>query len=116
MKRVPVAEVDARKKAKTEPLQPRYEPCPLHFKVPHGIFIHEATSVAVDSDDNAYCFNRGNMPVLVFDRDGNLIRFWGNSTPYAGTDRSAAHLSFPAPPIVSSSFAPRRQLHRPLRQ
>jgi len=27
----------------------QYEPVPLHFKVPHGIFIHEATSVAVDS-------------------------------------------------------------------
>lgn len=26
-----------------------FEPVPLHFKVPHGIFIHEATSVAVDS-------------------------------------------------------------------
>ena len=64
---------------------PTYEPCPLHFKVPHGIFIHEATAVAVDSKDNVYCFNRGNMPVLVFDPKGNLIRYWGNSTPFAGT-------------------------------
>ena len=53
---------------------PTYEPCPMHFKVPHGIFIHEATSVAIDSQDNLYCFNRGNMPVLVFNPDGNLIR------------------------------------------
>ena len=63
----------------------KYEPVPLHFKVPHGIFIHEATSVAVDSHDNCYCFNRGNMPVLVFDPQGNLIRMWGNATPYEGT-------------------------------
>lgn len=64
---------------------PTYEPCPMHFKVPHGIFIHEATSVAIDSQDNLYCFNRGNMPVLVFNSDGNLIRYWGNPDPYAGT-------------------------------
>jgi hypothetical protein len=42
----------------------------------HGIYLLEATSVAVDKDDNVYCFNRGNMPVLVFDIDGNLIRHW----------------------------------------
>mmetsp|Transcript_34864 Transcript_34864/g.105084 ORF Transcript_34864/g.105084 Transcript_34864/m.105084 type:complete len:377 (-) Transcript_34864:77-1207(-) len=63
----------------------QYEPVPLHFKVPHGIFIHEATSVAVDSKDFCYCFNRGNMPVLVFDPEGNLERMWGNPTPYEGT-------------------------------
>jgi hypothetical protein len=57
----------------------------MHFKVPHGIFLLEATSVAVDSEDNLYCFNRGNMPVLVFDPEGNMIRCWGNKTPYDGT-------------------------------
>ena len=35
-----------------------------------GIFLLEATSVAVDSRDNVYVFNRGNMPVLVFDTHG----------------------------------------------
>eukprot|EP00041_Stephanoeca_diplocostata_P014080 m.252916 g.252916 ORF g.252916 m.252916 type:complete len:187 (+) comp19571_c0_seq13:247-807(+) len=64
----------------------KYEPVPLHFKVPHGIFIHEATSVAIDSKDNVYCFNRGNMPVLVFDDSGNLLRHWGNPTPFEGTE------------------------------
>lgn len=44
------AERDAKKaKVDTSTLAGRYEPVPLHFKVPHGIFIHEATSVAVDS-------------------------------------------------------------------
>ena len=27
-------------------------PVPYHFKIPHGLFLLEATSVAVDSDDN----------------------------------------------------------------
>ena len=30
----------------------------------------EATSVAVDAEDRVYVFNRGNMPLLVFDPDG----------------------------------------------
>ena len=42
-----------------------YEPAPYHFKIPHGLFLIEGTSIATDSEDNVYCFNRGNMPVLV---------------------------------------------------
>ena len=63
-----------------------YEPVPLHFKIPHGFSLYEATSVAVDSHDEVYCFNRGNMPVLVFDKVGNLLRYWGNPVPYEGTE------------------------------
>lgn len=33
-----------------------------------------------------FVFNRGNVPVLVFDGDGNLIRRWGNPTPFEGTE------------------------------
>jgi DNA-binding beta-propeller fold protein YncE len=62
----------------------RYEPVPLWAKIPHGLWMREATSVAVDSADLVYVFNRGNMPVLVFDREGNLVHMWGNETPYAG--------------------------------
>ncbi|MFC7309544.1 peptidyl-alpha-hydroxyglycine alpha-amidating lyase family protein [Streptomyces monticola] len=63
-----------------------YEPVPYWAKVPHGIWLKEATSVAVDSQDRVYVFNRGNMPVLVFDRDGDLVDMWGNDTPFAGTE------------------------------
>ena len=65
-----------------------YTPKPLHFLIPHGIFLHEATAVAVDSDDNVFVFNRGNVPVLVFSPDGHLNSFWGNPTPFEGTDPS----------------------------
>ena len=64
----------------------RYEPIPFWGKVPHGIWLQEATSVAVDSADNVFVFNRGNMPVLVFDPDGNVIDMWGNETPWSGTE------------------------------
>lgn len=64
-----------------------YEPVPGWAKIPHGLFMREATSVAVDSNDNVYIFSRGNMPVMVFDSDGNMIDSWGNDDPYTGTHK-----------------------------
>lgn len=58
-----------------------FEPVPFWAKVPHGIWLREATSVAVDKDDNVFVFNRGNKPMLVFDPDGNVIDMWGNDNP-----------------------------------
>ena len=49
-----------------------------------GAFLHEATSVAVDSHDEVHCFDRGNVPVVVFDSDGDCLRGWDNPTPHAG--------------------------------
>lgn len=46
-------------------------------KKPQDWFYKEATSVAVDAKDNVYVFNRGNHPMIVFDRDGNVLRTWG---------------------------------------
>ncbi|MGE0601734.1 MAG: peptidyl-alpha-hydroxyglycine alpha-amidating lyase family protein [Dehalococcoidia bacterium] len=63
----------------------RYEPVPYWAKIPHGIWLQEATSVAVDSQDRIYVFNRGNMPVLVFDPEGNVVDMWGNDDPGSGT-------------------------------
>ena len=39
------------------------------------------TAVAVDSDDYVYVFNRGNVPVVVLDADGNVVDMWGNDNP-----------------------------------
>jgi DNA-binding beta-propeller fold protein YncE len=47
--------------------------------------MQEATAVAVDSRDRVYVFNRGNMPVLVFSPEGDLLDMWGNETPWSGT-------------------------------
>jgi hypothetical protein len=33
--------------------------------------------VATDSDDRVYVFNRGEHPVIVYDRDGQFLRSWG---------------------------------------
>jgi hypothetical protein len=46
--------------------------------MPHGTtFNGDATSVAVDSQDLVYVFNRGPIPLIVFDRAGNLVSSWG---------------------------------------
>ncbi len=62
-----------------------YEAVEGWAKIPHGLYLREATAVAVDGDDHVYIFSRGNMPVMVFDRDGNMIDCWGNDDPYTGT-------------------------------
>ena len=50
-----------------------FEPQSLHFKIPHGYWLREAAAVGVDSEDYVYVFNRGNMPLLIFDPEGNLV-------------------------------------------
>jgi hypothetical protein len=85
-----------------------FEPVPYWAKVPHGLWLREATSVAVDSEDRVYVFNRGNMPVLVFDHDGKLIHMWGNDTPHAGMTDYYARISiarFTTPAVRPSSMA-----------
>ena len=48
--------------------------------LPNGWTYKEATAVAVDSRDNVYVFNRGGHPIIVYDRDGNFLRSWGDET------------------------------------
>jgi hypothetical protein len=46
-------------------------------KIPDEIVLGDCAAVGVDSHDNVYAFNRGDHPVAVFDKDGNLLRTWG---------------------------------------
>lgn len=46
-------------------------------RLPEGWSFHEVAAVGVDSRDNVYVFNRGEHPVIVFDREGNFLRAWG---------------------------------------
>ena len=62
---------------------PRWEPVPFWAKIPHGMtFRGSATSVAVDSKDRVYVFNRGSHPLMVFDRDGNLLDAWDDRSMF----------------------------------
>jgi sugar lactone lactonase YvrE len=55
----------------------KYRPVEGWGRLPEGWSYVEATSVAVDTHDNVYVFNRGAHPVIVFDRDGRFLRSWG---------------------------------------
>src|SRR6516165_5443165 len=46
-------------------------------RLPDGWSFKEVGGVGVDSHDNVYVFNRGDHPMLVFDRDGYFLRSWG---------------------------------------
>src|SRR5258708_39951418 len=45
--------------------------------LPDGWSLPDVAAVATDSRDRVYVFNRGAHPMIVFDRDGNFLRSWG---------------------------------------
>ncbi|MFN0164045.1 MAG: peptidyl-alpha-hydroxyglycine alpha-amidating lyase family protein [Burkholderiales bacterium] len=53
-------------------------------RIPEGWEFKDVAAVAVDSRDQVYVFNRGEHPMMVFDREGNFLRSWGEGTfPHA---------------------------------
>jgi DNA-binding beta-propeller fold protein YncE len=55
----------------------RYRVVQNWAKLPEGWALTDVASVGVDSKDNVYAFNRGAHPMIVFDRDGNFLRSFG---------------------------------------
>ena len=55
----------------------RYRVVENWAKLPDGWKLTDVASVAVDSKDRIYVFNRGDHPMVVLDRDGNFIKSWG---------------------------------------
>ena len=45
--------------------------------LPDGWGFKEVAAVGTDSSDNVYCFNRGEHPMIVFDKNGNFLKSWG---------------------------------------
>ena len=62
-----------------------YEVVENWAKVPEGWSFKEVGGVGVDAQDNVYVFNRGLHPMMVFDRDGNFLRSWGEGTTLGPT-------------------------------
>jgi DNA-binding beta-propeller fold protein YncE len=56
---------------------PYYHPCPGWGRLPEGWTFIEVAGVAVDSRDRVFVFNRGELPVIIFDRDGRFLSSWG---------------------------------------
>lgn len=46
--------------------------------LPEGWKLGDVASVSVDDKDNVYVFHRGEHPMIVFDRDGDVVDTWGD--------------------------------------
>src|SRR6478752_43493 len=55
----------------------RYEVKGDWGQLPDGWALNDVAAVAVDKQDRVYVFNRGAHPMIVFDREGNFLRSWG---------------------------------------
>ena len=55
----------------------RYEVDEGWGKLPDGWALKDVAGVTVDKQDRVYVFNRGEHPMVVFDREGNFLRSWG---------------------------------------
>src|SRR5688572_12780710 len=54
-----------------------YEVVENWAKLPPGWSFKEIGGIGCDGKDNVYVFNRGEHPMIVFDRDGNFLKSWG---------------------------------------
>jgi sialidase-1 len=57
---------------------PEYRPVRGWPKLPDDIKLGAVSAVATDSADRVFVCHRGKRPILVFDRDGKLLRSWGD--------------------------------------
>lgn len=54
-----------------------YEVIENWARLPEGWEFGDVAAVGVDRQDRVYAFNRGKHPMIVFDRDGNFLKSWG---------------------------------------
>ena len=54
-----------------------YRPVPGWAKLPEGWALIDVVGVVTDSQDRVFAFTRGPHPLIVFDPDGNVERWWG---------------------------------------
>ncbi len=54
-----------------------FEPVEDWPQLPAGVELVEAVGVAVDSQDRVFIFNRGGIPILIFEADGAFVESWG---------------------------------------
>ena len=56
----------------------QYEVISDWARLPPELKLGEVAAVAVDSSDTVFLFTRGEHPIVVLDRDGNVLRTWGH--------------------------------------
>jgi DNA-binding beta-propeller fold protein YncE len=56
----------------------RYEVLEGWAKLPNDVQLGEVAAVGVNRSDQVFLFNRGEHPMIVLDREGNVLRTWGH--------------------------------------
>jgi len=46
-------------------------------RLPDGWSLRDVAAVGIDQQDRVYVYNRGPHPMIVFDREGNFLKSWG---------------------------------------
>ena len=83
----------------------RYEVVDNWAKLPPGReFNADVAAVGVDTQDRVYAFNRGQHPMVVFDRDGNFLRSWGEGVFRRAHGVHMAHARSRSATFGSSDF------------
>src|SRR5262245_24327853 len=57
----------------------RFGPCEGWGTLPDGWRFVEVAGVAADPRDRVFVFNRGEHPVIIFDREGRFVGSWGEN-------------------------------------
>jgi DNA-binding beta-propeller fold protein YncE len=58
-------------------------------ELPPDYHYRDGAAVCVDSNDNVYVFNRGEHPVIVFDKNGKFLRSWGEDIGFTNAHGAA---------------------------
>jgi DNA-binding beta-propeller fold protein YncE len=55
----------------------RYELVDGWAKLPEGWSFRDVGGISTDAQDKVYILNRSDYPIMIFDREGNLLNYWG---------------------------------------
>lgn len=54
-----------------------YELAEEWAKLPEGLSFLDVGGISIDEQDRVYVLNRSTYPIIIFDREGNLLKKWG---------------------------------------
>ena len=81
----------------------QYELIEGWVKLPKGWTFLDIGGIAIGKDDRVYVLNRSEHPMIVFDRDGNLIDSWGEGFFKCATVSALARMTPSIAPTMETT-------------